>query len=670
MFKKVLAASTALVLALGMVALSVGPASATDLTCPPSTVTDAAVTAPEATDDCVEPTVAPEPVGDATEASDPEPVADVTEAPEPVVEAARTTSAMRTVAPLTDPTPYVLVAWAMPTWIDEQTAVYPQTIYLTLDLSTRNLHALDSQLTQCGTQYQVDLYLDSAVTAGVISGGVLHSYNNPKEDFVKTGGQGPGKTYKLVHNAPCVLNDAVAAATPVDPSCEMNGSVGFTILNATWDGPADLTVGTHTRYATAFSGHTFAGGATTAAVEYTIVGQLDPDGPDCFNPVPVKPTFQVIDECGEYGSIKLVNTGKITYAITSGDGIQGLNTVTATAVAPYAFAPSAITSWVIDLGEHTDCIEPSASYEVAECSASGDESGKDVLFTFDNSLSSVAVEFTIPTSALAVTVPAGAVTTRTVTLSTAGSGPITVYAHGEVVLVTGAIAPFLGCVGVTVPADPYPVPAECTETGDTTDGAIWVDRIEGVEYTITGGPGNVEVTATADFTELPAGVYLVTAAARPGYVLTGEDEWEITIDAPDEVCIDLTTKPLVVPIVTVSQLSCAVGGSYELSNDLGILGAVSWTVNGAPVAPGTYPVSAAGSFLIEATPVAPEYGFAFGTQTQWPLTFTESATCELRTLALTGPSSSAPWWLFGASLLVALGIGLVSTNAVRLRREV
>jgi hypothetical protein len=656
-FKKLLAASTALVLALGMVALSVAPAGATDLACPPATVVDGTVTDGEAAADCLAPTV------------EPAPVADVTETTEPVVPTARTTSATRTAAPVADPTPYVLVAWAMPTWVDEQTATYRQTIYLTLDLSTRNLNALDSQLTQCGTQYQVDLYLDSAITADVIAGGILHSYNNPKEDFVKTGGQGPGKTYKLIHNAPCDLTDAVAAATPVAPTCEVNGSVGFTILNATWDGPADLTVGTHTRYATALSGHTFPGGSATTSAEYTIVGQLDPDGPDCFNPEPVKPDYQVIEECGEYGSITLVNTAKITYAITSGDGIQGLNTVTATAVAPYVFAPSTITSWVIDLGEYTDCVEPSADYQVAECSASGDESGKAVLFTFDNSLSSVEVEFTIPTSSVAVTVPAGAVATRTVTVSTAGSGPITVYANGAVVLVTGAITPFLGCVGVTVTADPYPVPAECTDTGDTTDGAIWVDLLEGVAYTITGGPGNVDVVATEELTELPAGTYLVTATALPGYVLTGEDEWEVTIAAPDEVCIDLTTKPLVVPIVTVSQLSCAVGGSYTLSNDLGIPGALTWTVNGAPVAPGTYPVSAAGSYVIEATAVGPDYGFAFGTQTQWPLIFAESAICDLQTLALTGPPSSAPWWLFGAALLVALGIGIVSSNEARLRRE-
>src|SRR5690606_18126583 len=45
--------------------------------------------------------------------------------------------------PPVDTTPYVLVAWAMPSWSAPQTPTWPQTLFTFIDLETKNLHALD-----------------------------------------------------------------------------------------------------------------------------------------------------------------------------------------------------------------------------------------------------------------------------------------------------------------------------------------------------------------------------------------------------------------------------------------------------------------------------------------------------------------------------------------------
>lgn len=70
---------------------------------------------------------------------------------------------------------------------------------------------------------------------------------------------------------PVIPKDASASVTPKDnASCLGVSTVSFAINHATWDGPADLTVGTHTRSATAESGHKFGNGTTREVVTYTI----------------------------------------------------------------------------------------------------------------------------------------------------------------------------------------------------------------------------------------------------------------------------------------------------------------------------------------------------------------------------------------------------------------
>jgi len=84
----------------------------------------------------------------------------------------------------------------------------------------------------------------------------------------------------------CEVRDARAAATPTQATCDEPGSVTFRIHNATWDAPADMTPGTHTRTATANPGHAFADGSLQKEFEYTIPDILDAS--QCIVPEPPK----------------------------------------------------------------------------------------------------------------------------------------------------------------------------------------------------------------------------------------------------------------------------------------------------------------------------------------------------------------------------------------------
>jgi hypothetical protein len=107
-----------------------------------------------------------------------------------------------------------------------------------------------------------------------------------------------------------------------------------------------------------------------------------------------------------------------------------------------------------------------------------------------------------------------------------------------------------------------------------------------------------------------------------------------TVKAGEGECVQLIDHPIVVPIVTYAQLGCGTDGSYTLSNNLNAPKGVVWTVDGSPVAAGTYQVASAGTINIHAEANGPDYGFTFGQKQDWPLTFAKSSTCQLDTLAL------------------------------------
>ncbi|WP_235735485.1 LPXTG cell wall anchor domain-containing protein [Nocardioides alcanivorans] len=70
------------------------------------------------------------------------------------------------------------------------------------------------------------------------------------------------------------------------------------------------------------------------------------------------PEASPIDECGEYGEIRLPQTEGITYEIVEGDGKQGPWKVIATIQDGYTLTDGATTEWSGDLGTHTPCPVP------------------------------------------------------------------------------------------------------------------------------------------------------------------------------------------------------------------------------------------------------------------------------------------------------------------------
>ncbi|MEQ1738123.1 MAG: hypothetical protein ABL886_17185, partial [Rhodoglobus sp.] len=83
---------------------------------------------------------------------------------------------------------------------------------------------------------------------------------------------------------------------------------------------------------------------------------------------PVEPTVTVISECDMYGSVTLPETDGVDYVLTVGDGVEGPWQVTATPAAGYHFDGDQVVTYSGDLGEYTDCVEPTpASFTDSVC---------------------------------------------------------------------------------------------------------------------------------------------------------------------------------------------------------------------------------------------------------------------------------------------------------------
>jgi len=83
-------------------------------------------------------------------------------------------------------------------------------------------------------------------------------------------------TIKAADPALCPQDASASASVGTAATCLADSTVVFTLANATWDTVTpDLTVGTHTRTATANENHLFPGGKSTLEVSYTIT-KADP----------------------------------------------------------------------------------------------------------------------------------------------------------------------------------------------------------------------------------------------------------------------------------------------------------------------------------------------------------------------------------------------------------
>lgn len=90
------------------------------------------------------------------------------------------------------------------------------------------------------------------------------------------------------------------------------------------------------------------------------------------------------------------------------------------------------------------------------------------------------------------------------------------------------------------------------------------------------------------------------------------------------VCGDLPTEELVTPTARMVDLTCDAAGSYTLDAVEGI----RWFIGSTEVQPGTYAVGAAGTVVVRAEAIAPDYGIEPGAQSEFTFVFTEpEASC-------------------------------------------
>lgn len=194
-------------------------------------------------------------------------------------------------------------------------------------------------------------------------------------------------------------------------------------------------------------------------------------------------------------------------------------------------------------------------------------------------------------------------------------------------------------------------------------GTITIPTTAHVTYLVNG------VEKGAGVHDYAPGTYTISAEADPGYELTSvPDPWTVTIMAA-AICGQLPDLPLVDPVVTFVQTTCAASGSYTLAaqpveNSPGVI----WTVSGGlPNTLGTHAVTTAGMVVITATAAAPEYGFPGDADgiIQWSYDFAALPDDCLPTLALTGGPVAAG----GLGLTALLTLGGILLLAAR-KREV
>lgn len=211
-------------------------------------------------------------------------------------------------------------------------------------------------------------------------------------------------------------------------------------------------------------------------------------------------------------------------------------------------------------------------------------------------------------------------------------------------------------------SDATTITAAAAAVGDpvTVPGTVTIPVTPNVEYFIDGSPA-------------PAGVYTLTPGTHVVSIEYDALKYQLApgIVVPFIIDIDgapcLPTEPLVTPAAASSGLSCFSNGSVTLSNDLRDAAAVLWTVNGTSSKQGTFPVTKSGTVTVTAAANAPAYGFGEGTQTSWTFTFSRPAGCDLQTLALTGQSPMG--LLLVADFLVVAGLALIGVRVLRRNRD-
>jgi hypothetical protein len=304
---------------------------------------------------------------------------------------------------------------------------------------------------------------------------------------------------------------------------------------------------------------------------------------DCIIPVTVQAfPSGTPPSCTTAGHLVIpTQTGVAFSGGTNGAG-PGTYNLVASATAGYQLtAPYSITITVLPADTSLCIVAPTASVQAGTCVPAGDISQKPVLFTFNNSESQLQVTFTIPSidGFAPVVVPAGGTSAPiagpNVNHLTGGSWDV--YANG-VFLVKLTVAPFDQCQDELTPGDPTSNPEQCV-AGEVKNGSITIVPSPGkIAYTITGGPGNVNIAVSDNTptTSLPAGVYTVTAHGINGFSVGPQNTWT----HPVTVLEPVGCEKIEIPVTTMQNIQCvneSAVGTYTLPTTT----YVEWWVNGS-----------------------------------------------------------------------------------------
>ena len=362
--------------------------------------------------------------------------------------------------------------------------------------------------------------------------------------------------------------------------------------------------------------------------EYTV-----PDPGDCIiEATPVTPTATAITECDAYGSLEIPTTTGVLYTLVEGDGLQGYWKVVATPLTGYSL-PGGVSEVVFDgdLGEYTECVEPDpAQFEASVCTGPGTESGGSYTIpstpgvTYEVKIGDedwvTAVADTYPVTVFPTTVSVRAIAQDGYTL-TDYDGPwtYTFETAGE-------------CLELATPVDPTVTPI--TECG--VYGSVTLPETTGVVYELTVGDGK-------------QGAWEVTATPAKGYYFDGGqteivfdgDLGEYTECAPTQavIFVDGECVPFVEDEPQPAIVGTPVQGTFTIPSVTGIQFTVS--INGGPFTDypaAEYTANEGDSIVVKAYALP---GYTLQGTDQWSHTFAEIGPCDAPTLGEVFPAASA-----------------------------
>jgi hypothetical protein len=279
---------------------------------------------------------------------------------------------------------------------------------------------------------------------------------------------------------------------------------------------------------------------------------------DCIPVVtPVEPSPTDITQCGVDGSIDIPTTTGVNYYLNADllhpvtgtlTGLHG--TVYITALPAFGYKFSGILQFKVykfDLGDEETC---AATVAIGVCTVTNATAFEAVQLTLDNTDSTDSSTFEV--NGTDYVVDGGETQVIDYNVGTAGE-TFTVTVNGSP-LPDVVVPPFDGCSSV-VAGDPSVTPASCDAATNQlgADSTITVDEEPGLVYAITGPAGFTPLSGltgtggdTVVATGVPAGPYVISVTAAPGYTLASDTatSWPRDISVPPTFCdFSVSTTP-------------------------------------------------------------------------------------------------------------------------------